>query len=270
MRPYQYGFTLIELLIAMAISAVLAVGTFYLVQVSRHTYETLTVSNEYQSQLTRVVRTMETDFSQWAPDRPVKDAFGTDQAAMKLDELEGLFLTRNGWRLSQFVDFERSSLQRVGYRLAEPGSDLCEWLENEEMNDLGGCLIRSHTIHLDDDGSFEWRHQNLLRPVKSIEFTFMARYNGETQSYDKWPPDIPFGQADEPDLFAVEFTINTGEDDTITRLMAVPRKPKPNQNTAGTGANPGSNPGTSPGTNPGTNPGTGSNQPSNTGGGLGG
>lgn len=253
MRYHQQGFTLIELLIALAISAILAVGTFYLVQVSRHTYETLTVSNEYRSQLTRVMRTIESDFSQWAPRRPVKDAFDTEQAAMKLDELDGLLLTRNGWRLSQFAEFERSSLQRVGYRLAEPGSELCEWLEDEQKNDLGGCLIRSHTVHLDDDGSLEWRHQNLLRPVKSIGFTFMARYNDETQSFDKWPPDIPYGQTDEPDLFAVEFTLNTGEGDTITRLLAVPRKPKPNQNTPASGSTPGSN----------------SNQPSNTGGGLG-
>lgn len=226
---HSRGFTLIELLIAMAISAVLAVGTFYLVQVSNKTKETLTTRNEYASQLTRVVRTLESDLTQWAPDRPVKDAFGEDQPAMLLDEVDGFFFTRNGWRLAHELmnlELERSSLQRVRYRLAEPGSDLCEWIEgDEEINDKGGCLIRSHTIHLDDDGSLEWRHQNLLRPVKSIIFKFMARTQNETQTYDVWPQELPFGATDEPDLFAVEFSLTTGEGDTITRLVAVPRKP---------------------------------------------
>lgn len=251
MHPAR-GFTLIELLIAIAISAILAVGTLYLVQASRTTYQSLTVSNEYQSQLTRVIRTMTDDFTQWAPNRPVKDAFGQDQAAMKLDEIEGLSFTRNGWRLSQFVDLERSSLQRVQYRLAVPGSELCTWLEDEAANDRGGCLVRSHTIHLDDDGSLEWRHQTLLRPVQSLSFSFMARYDGETQNFDSWPPELPFGQADEPDLFAVEFTMATGEGDTITRLVAVPRKPDPT---------------TTGGNNSGSNSGNNSGSQSNTGGG---
>jgi len=222
------GFTLIELLIAIAISAILAVGTLYLVQASRNTYQTLTVSNEYQSQLTRVIRVLSSDLTQWAPDRPVKDAFGDDQAAMNLDDVNGLSLTRNGWaltQLSQYVDFERSNLQRVQYRLAVPGSELCPWLDEESENDKGGCLVRSHALQLDDDGSLEWRHQTLLRPVKSMSFSFMARYDGETGEFDKWPPDVPFGQADEPDLFAVEFILATGEGDTITRMVAVPRKP---------------------------------------------
>ncbi|WP_189608326.1 type II secretion system protein GspJ [Saccharospirillum salsuginis] len=231
------GFTLIELLIAIAISAILAVGTLFLVQASRTTYQTLTVSNEYQSQLTRVIRTLTNDFTQWAPDRPVKDAFGDNQAAMHLDEVDGLSLTRNGWGLSQFVDLERSSLQRVQYRLAVPGSELCPWLDEEAENDKGGCLVRSHTLQLDDDGSLEWRHQTLLRPVKTMSFSFMARYDGETGEFDKWPPDVPFGQEGEPDLFAVEFTLTTGEGDAITRMVAVPRNPDPTT----TGGNSGSN-----------------------------
>lgn len=232
------GFTLIELLIAIAISAILAVGTVYLVQASRTTYSSLTVSNEYQSQLTRVIRTMTNDFSQWAPNRPVKDAFGDTGPAMELDEMDGLSMTRNGWnqtRLSGVTELERSFLQRVQYRLAVPGSDLCEWLEDEAANDRGGCLVRSYTLHLDDDGSLEWRHQTLLRPVQSMSFSFMARYDGETREFNKWPPDLPFGQAGQPDLFAVEFTLETGEGDTITRLVSVPRNPDP----ATTGTNSG-------------------------------
>ena len=238
MHPNR-GFTLIELLIAIAISAILAVGTLFLVQASTNTKRTLTVSNEYQSQLSRVIRTLSTDFSSWAPNRPVKDAFGDSQAAMQLDDVDGLSLTRNGWSLSQFVDLERSSLQRVQYRLAVPGSELCPWLEDEAENDKGGCLVRSHTLHLDDDGSLEWRHQTLLRPVRSLSYSFMARYEGETGEFDTWPPEIPYDQAEEPDLFAVEITMTTGEGDTISRLIGVPRKPDPASTSGKSGSNTG-------------------------------
>lgn len=220
------GFTLIELLIAMAISSILAVGTFYLVQASTQTRETLTVHNEYQSQLTRVMRVMTTDLYQWEPARPVRDAFGDTEPAMVMD-YEGFRFTRNGWALSRFVDIERSSLQRVGYRLAEPGSDLCEWQDQQQDEaEEGGCLIRSHQQHLDDDGSFEWRHQTLMRPVRKLVFRFLVDFNGEQEFRDKWPLDIHLREGQTPPVLkAVELRLVTGKGDDITRVIAMPQRP---------------------------------------------
>ncbi|MEX2365124.1 MAG: type II secretion system protein GspJ [Pseudohongiellaceae bacterium] len=223
------GFTLIELIIAMAISAILAVGTFYLVQASRQTQDTLVVQNEYYSQLTRVVRTLVNDLHQWAPDRPVRDPFGDYQEAMLLD-LDALFLTRNGWALSRFVDMERSTLQRVGYQLAEQGSELCPNADDIQQVEPRGrhfCLIRSQRQHLDDDGRLEWQHQMLMRPVQSLQWQFLADIEGQQDWLDTWPPEGLLNDDTVPRLLAVQFELRTGQGDTVRRMVSVPQSHQP-------------------------------------------
>ncbi|MEX0623581.1 type II secretion system protein GspJ [Saccharospirillum sp.] len=219
------GFTLIELLIAMAISAILAVGTYYLVQVSRQTQDTLVVQNEYYSQLTRVVRTLVTDLHQWVPDRPVRDPFGDYQEAMLLDQ-DALYLTRNGWALSRFVDMERSRLQRVSYQLAEQGSELCPEEQNRQQAESGDrhfCLIRSQRQHLDDDGRLEWQHRLLMRPVQSLQWQFLAEIEGQQNWLNTWPPEDLLNEDTVPRLLAVQFELQTGQDDAVRRMIRVPQ-----------------------------------------------
>ncbi|MHA7878263.1 MAG: type II secretion system protein GspJ [Saccharospirillum sp.] len=215
------GFTLIELLIALAVSAVLATGTYYLVQATVGTRETLVAQNDYFSKLTRVMRTVENDLLQWSPNRPVRDAFGTLHPALQVD-FDGFRLTRNGWQLSRFTDLERSDLQRVQYRLAEPGSELCP---PGQANEAGGCLIRSHRLHLDDDGRLEWRHQVLMRSVRAINWRFLVTHNGQREYRDLWPPDDVFPGTEPPELLAVEFRLQTTDGDELHRLIAVARLP---------------------------------------------
>lgn len=220
------GFTLIELLIAMAISAILAVGTYYLVQVSRLTRDTLVVQNEYYSQLTRVVRTLGNDLLQWSPDRPVRDPFGDLREAMLLD-FDGLYLTRNGWALSRFVDNQRSTLQRVSYRLAESGSELCPDDVTMDVQEIGDddhfCLIRSQRPHLDDDGRLEWQHQLLMRPVRSLQWQFLIDVDSQQTWQDSWPPDNLLDAEQVPRLLAVQFVLETGQGDTVRRVIPVPQ-----------------------------------------------
>ncbi|HET8903380.1 MAG TPA: type II secretion system protein GspJ [Saccharospirillum sp.] len=224
-RDHHTGFTLIELLIAMAISAILAVGTFYLVQASRHTQDTLVVQNEYYSQLTRVVRTLVNDLQQWAPDRPVRDPFGDYQEAMLLD-LDALYLTRNGWALSRFVDMERSTLQRVGYQLAEQGSELCPEEDDDQQIQTGDrhfCLIRSQRQHLDDDGRLTWQHQMLMRPVQSLQWQFLVDIDNQQNWQNTWPPEGLLNNDTIPRLLAVQFELETGEGDVVRRMVRVPQ-----------------------------------------------
>lgn len=224
-RDHHAGFTLIELLIAMAISAILAVGTYYLVQASRQTQDTLVVQNEYYSQLTRVVRTLITDLHQWAPDRPVRDPFGDYQEAMVLD-LDALHLTRNGWALSRFVDMERSTLQRVGYQLAEQGSELCpdvDDVQQVQRNERYFCLIRSQRQHLDDDGRLEWQHQLLMRSVQSLQWQFLADIDGQQDWLNTWPPEGLLDPDTVPRLLAVQFELQTGQGDSVRRMVRVPQ-----------------------------------------------
>lgn len=217
------GFTLIELLIALAISAILAVGTFYLVQTSRQTQTTLVERNEYRSQLVRVLGTLTTDLSQWAPDRPVRDALGQQQPALSLDE-QGFTFTRSGWPLSRFSDLRRSTLQRVQYRLAEPGSELCPQQQPsaDSLDRPAGCLVRSHRLQLDDDGRLQWRHQPLLRPVEAISWRFLAQFDEEQRFVDSWPPELVQVEQSEPKLKAIEFRLVL-PDGELSRLVAVPQ-----------------------------------------------
>jgi general secretion pathway protein J len=223
---HSSGFTLIELLIAMAISAILAVGTYYLVQVSRLTRDTLVVQNEYYSQLTRVVRTLSNDLLQWSPDRPVRDPFGDLREAMLLD-FDGLYLTRNGWALSRFVDVQRSTLQRVSYRLAESGSELCPGEVTVDLQESGNddhfCLIRSQHQHLDDDGRLEWQHQLLMRPIQSLQWQFLVDVDSQQTWQDTWPPDNLLDEEQVPRLLAVQFVLETGQGDSVRRVIPVPQ-----------------------------------------------
>lgn len=238
-RTSSQGFTLIELLIALAISAILAVGTFYLVQASRQTQTTLVERNESRSQLTRVIRTLETDIRQWVPARPVRDAFGQEIPALVMDQ-DGLTLTRSGWALSQviarldnsstFTSTPRSQMQRVRYRLAEPGSELCPLVDIDADNlDSRGdspsaCLIRSYRLQLDDDGRLEWRHQRLLQPIERLQWRFLAQLGDERRFFDSWPPESPEVLTAEPVLIAIDVHLHLPEGD-INRLIAVPGLP---------------------------------------------
>lgn len=232
MKRSHQGFTLIELLIALAISAILAVGTFYLVQTSRQTQTTLVERNETRTQLTRVIRKLETDLHQWVPDRPVRDAFGQEVPALLMDE-NGLSFTRAGWARSQllqqlsdndlFTAPKRSTLQRVRYRLAEEGSELCPLPEGETdfSAEPQGCLIRSFLLQLDDDGRLEWQHQRLLYPIRTLQFRFLSQVGDEQRFFDNWPPETPEVLDSAPILIAIEVRLVL-PDAELNRLISVP------------------------------------------------
>lgn len=232
MKQSHQGFTLIELLIALAISAILAVGTFYLVQTSRQTQTTLVERNETRTQLTRVMRKLETDLHQWVPDRPVRDAFGQEVPALLMDE-NGLSLTRAGWARSQllqqlgdddlFAAPKRSTLQRVRYRLAEEGSELCPLPEGatDFSAQPQGCLMRSFLLQLDDDGRLEWQHQRLLYPVRAVQFRFLSQVGENQRFFDNWPPETPEVLDSAPILIAVEVRLIL-PDAELNRLISVP------------------------------------------------
>lgn len=229
MKRHIRGFTLVELLLALAISAIIAIGTLQLFNTSVTTRNTLSVQAEEQSQLTRALRVIETDIIQFAPLRPVRDAFGDYQLPMVLN-FEGLFFTRSGWAVSPFMAYERSIQQRVHYRVAEPGSELCVVRKTNNDNEQGGCLIRSYLAHLDDDGSLQWFHQNLLQQVESLEWRFLV-YDPQTNSsdYQSFPPEKdPRTDQQLSRLRAVEITLELSTGAEHKRLFMVPVLPAEN------------------------------------------
>lgn len=221
----QLGLTLIELLVALALGAIIAIGTFRLFNTSVTTRDTLAMQTEELTRLSRAFKVIEQDFSQFVPNRPVKDAYGDYQEAMTLD-YDGLVLTRNGWATSRILSYERSSLQRVRYSLEENGSDLCPWQEDDTEDEVPqDCLVRSYRAHLDDNGDSVWHSQILLRPVASLEWRFYV-YNKTAKSteYQTEPPS----RNTETDEFsavtlAVEMKVTAGKiQNQHLRLFSVP------------------------------------------------
>ena len=111
------GFTLLELLIAIAIFALLGLGTYRMLD---SVLQTDKVTRAHEMQLREVVRAMaafERDLLQ-VQARATRDAFGGPRAALLGEALDSpsIELTRNGWRnpLGQ----PRSSLQRVRWQLS--------------------------------------------------------------------------------------------------------------------------------------------------------
>lgn len=218
------GLTLIELLVALAIGAVVAVGTFKMFQVSVNTRDTLIAQSESVSQLNRAMRMIESDLLQFVPNRQVRDAFGEYSESLVLD-YEGLQFTRSGWANSRLLSYERSVFQRVSYYLAEPGTEHCEWLEDDTENEQGGCLIRKYRSHLDDDGSLTWFYQVIARPISALEWKFLVLDAANNAEYQTEPPGRNVETEElEGVIQAIEVDFVDGRSNTqYKRLIATPQ-----------------------------------------------
>ncbi|EAR09729.1 type II secretion system minor pseudopilin GspJ [Reinekea blandensis] len=218
------GFTLIELLLSLAIAALISVGTLTLFNTSIGAKDVVEEQSLRFASLNRAIRVIEQDLIQVAPYRSVRDPFGDYEDAVHLD-YNGLFLTRAGWAQSPFLAMERSSLQRVHYRLAEPGSEVCPWAEDDAVADeQSGCLVRSYRVHLDDDGYLSWQHQVLMTQVESVEWQFL-HLNPTTseQEFRDEPPTLnPSSGVKETVLQGVQFDISLSDGGTYRRLIQVP------------------------------------------------
>lgn len=220
----QNGLTLIELLVALALGAIIAIGTFRLFNTSVTTRDTLALQTEELTRLSRAFKVIERDFLQLAPTREVKDAYGDYQSALSLD-YDGLQFTRNGWSTSKIMSYERSSLQRVRYSLEEDGSDLCPWQAESDSEEPQDCLVRSYRAHLDDNGDAVWHSQILLRPVQNLEWRFYV-YNKTAKNRD-YQSEPPTKNADSDEFteitLAVEMNVTAGTiQNQHLRLFSVP------------------------------------------------
>ncbi|MEJ2042064.1 MAG: type II secretion system minor pseudopilin GspJ [Reinekea sp.] len=220
------GFTLIELLIALGISAVVAVGTVQIFRSTIFVKEAMLGQSDQDSQLTRALRVISRDITQFVPNRPVRDPYGQYKPAIAISDYDGLSFTRSGWADSPFLGYERSKLQRVRYQWVQPGAEHCPLLEDDAKNELGGCLLRSYTVHLDDDGSFEWTYQTILRPVEEPEWQFLVKDGtSEEMSYKDEPP-AKNGQPETPDdqLLAIKLEFVSGSNN-VSKTYLIPREP---------------------------------------------
>ena len=188
------GFTLLELLIAIAIFAVLALGTWRMLDAVLDTDAATRLQEQHLRELVRAVAAFERDVGQVVP-RPVRDAYGEPRAAL-LGEHDGttdsLELTRNGWRNP--TGLQRSRLQRVRWQLSGERLERRYWNVLDQAQDtlpqvqhaLDG-VTRLQLRYLDDVAGWQetWppagvaEDERLERLPQALELIIEHRRYGE-------------------------------------------------------------------------------------------
>jgi general secretion pathway protein J len=157
------GFTLLELLVAVAIFALLGVGSYRLLASTINTRDTAKKHDDALIQLQRTFIVMNRDASQ-AIARPIRDEYGDAVAALLLKS-NVLELTRAG--LPNPLKQVRSDLQRISYQVNS----------NNE-------LVRSAWQQLDRDRGVKPQQTVLLKKVKTMNIK-VQNQNGGTNI--DWP-----------------------------------------------------------------------------------
>jgi len=199
-RPLHYsGFTLMELLIAVAVFAVLGVMAYGGLNA------VLTTQSHTEAEATRLqtlqlaIRFLERDILQFVA-RPIRDQFGDEQPALRLEDETALVFTRAGWRNPAHLT--RSHFQRVAYLLE------------------GGALIRRTWPVLDGLENDSALNFTLLPEVVDWKVRVLDSKGGWHES---WPPpggglDTRSGSAIPA---AVECTLTLEHWGEVRRLFAV-------------------------------------------------
>jgi len=206
------GFTLLELLIAIALFALLGLGTYRMLEAVLRSDEAVRAQELQLRELSRAVWAFERDLQQ-VIGRPIRDGFGDERNAF-IGQLGGedgapvLELTRAGWRNP--TGLRRSNLQRVRWRLA------------------GQNLERVYWVVLDRDVDSEPRVQRVLENVQGLQLRYLDE---EAVWHEEWPP-FDFGRGSPEDAaerlpLGLELSLQHARYGRIARLLRLPDAAEP-------------------------------------------
>lgn len=200
------GFTLLELLIAIAIFALLGLGTYRMLDSVLQT-DASTRAHELQlRELVRAMAAFERDLLQVTP-RPVRDPFGEARPALfgEAGENPALELSRVGWRNP--LGRARANLQRVRWQLSGEQWQRHYWSVLDQAQDsqpqvqqaLDG-VTRLELRYLDGDGTWQdsWppeggSEESLAKLPKALELVLEHRRHGELRRLLRLPDVLPRG-----------------------------------------------------------------------------
>jgi len=212
MRRAGAGFTLLELLIAIALFALLGLGTYRMLEAVLRSDEVVRAQETQLRELGRALWSLERDLIQAVP-RPIRDGYGDEQNAFlgqlaSLDEGVAFELTRSGWRNP--TGLHRANLQRVRWRLA------------------GDSLERLYWVVLDRDVDSQPRVQRVLDDVSALRLRYL---DSESGWHEEWPP-FEFGRSDPEQQArrlpaAVEVSFEHPRFGSISRLLRLPESAPP-------------------------------------------
>lgn len=148
------GFTLVEVLIALSITVLVSAASYTGISAVISGAEQLQDSNTRLHEINRAFALLNRDLRQFV-NRPVRDEFGANQAALGGGPLAffPLMLTRGGWHNGQGLP--RSDMQRVHYYVED------------------GSLWRAYYPVLDRAIDTEMLRLRLIDDVESLEFRFL-------------------------------------------------------------------------------------------------
>ncbi|MDZ7662386.1 type II secretion system minor pseudopilin GspJ [Thiohalophilus sp.] len=209
------GFTLLELLVALSIFALVSTMAYGGLQVVLENRSRVVAEGERLGELQLAVGVIERDLLQLAQ-RNWRDQWGETHPPLTYDVLNmapRLELVTSGGRPGP----QRSRLTRIGYQLED------------------GVLYRLIWSHLDGSPQEPTYRTRLAgdtgetRRFEALEFEFYYRERGAvdpaaTLTTDSWP--LRGQQGINPELLAVELTLEPARGGTIRRLFAMPSQPR--------------------------------------------
>ncbi|MGF6694727.1 general secretion pathway protein J [Metapseudomonas resinovorans] len=212
------GFTLLELLIAIAIFALLAMGTWRMLGAVIDSDEATRAQEQQLRELVRAISAFERDLRQ-VISRPIRDAYGEPRAAL-LGERQGdndsLEMTRAGWRNP--TGGQRSRLQRVSWQLSGERLERRYWTVLDQAQDslpqvqnaLDG-VTAMKLRYMDDSGDWQesWppaglsEDERLDRLPRALELTLQHRRYGQLRRVlrlvETPPRQQPLAEENQPD-----------------------------------------------------------------------
>ncbi len=159
------GFSLIEVLIAVAITAMIAVSAFAIMNQALNTQKSGEVTDQRLAQIQRAMNRISIDFQQVAK-RNVRDAYGDFKPAVMGDKSADatfISLTRQGKRNP--ANLPRTELERITYKLEDK------------------VLIREQWAVLD----IATEDQILQRPLLEKVIRFEVEFYSQEQWVEQWP-----------------------------------------------------------------------------------
>lgn len=210
------GFTLLELLIAIAIFALLGLGTYRMLDTVLRTDAATRAQEQDLRELVRALAAFERDLLQAQP-RPIRDRFGDARPALVGEVLDSAAVefTRTGWRNP--LGTPRARLQRVRWQLS------------------GEQWQRRYWTVIDQAQDSQPQVQQALDGVTRFELRYL---NEEGAWLDGWPAsDGEQAERNEGLPLAVELTLEHRRYGQLRRVLRLPDgPPKREQQGEGAGA----------------------------------
>lgn len=182
-KPPQSGFTLIEIMVAMAIFALIAVGSVAMLTAIADKNDLSEQRMQSLQAMQRAMLIIERDFLQMVPRRTRVDGEVTDNLvfadnyAFESDSY-GLAFVRSGWHNPQLT-LRRSTLQSVAYRTQDSQ------------------LQRLYSTYVDNAIGHEPKMRVLLDGIESVQFEFLEKFDNKKFEWKEAEPieELPIAVA---------------------------------------------------------------------------